>query len=193
VLRATLKTVQPQKVTDSFFTRSPYTLGAVPGPKPGTAPNEEYFHFYGVVMYLCVVARILAIDYGSKRTGLAVTDPLQIIATGLETVATVALLDYLQAYLAREEVDTVVIGEPSHADGNPTQLVPHIRGFVRQLQKLYPALNIVLQDERFTSVLAKEAILKSGAKRKQRQDKGLVDKIAAVIILQEYLETHKYQ
>jgi len=139
------------------------------------------------------MARILAIDYGSKRTGLAVTDPLQIIATGLDTVATAALLDYLQAYLVREDVETVVIGEPSHADGNPTQLVPHIRGLVRQLQKMYPALNIVLQDERFTSVLAKEAILKSGAKRKQRQDKALVDKIAAVIILQEYLEIHKYQ
>ncbi len=134
----------------------------------------------------------MAIDYGTKRTGIAVTDPLQIIANGLETVDTKELLAFLQAYLEEEEVETVVIGEPLHADGTPTYLEPHIVGFIRKLEKQHPALNIVRQDERFTSVMAKEALLESGLKRKKRQEKGLVDKMAATILLQEYLETHKY-
>ncbi len=144
------------------------------------------------VCYLCAVARILAIDYGTKRTGLAVTDPLQIIASGLDTVATGELLDYLIAYLAEEEVETIVIGEPRHVDGTPTKLVPQIIGLARKLSKLFPAVKVVMHDERYTSEMAKEAIRNSGARRKKRRDKALVDKIAAAIILQEYLEEHKY-
>lgn len=138
------------------------------------------------------MARILAIDYGTKRTGLAVTDPLQIIANGLDTVATQELLDYLDRYFAAEEVETVVIGEPRHKDGNPTKVTPHVIGLQRKLEKNYPELKVVLQDEGFTSVMAKEAILQSGLKRKKRRDKGLVDKMAATIILQEYLEVNNY-
>lgn len=138
------------------------------------------------------MARILAIDYGTKRTGLAVTDPLQIIANGLETVATHQLWDYLERYLTTEQVQTIVIGEPRHADGTPTQIVPHIKGLMRRLEKRFPAIELVLQDERFTSVEAKEALLASGVNRKKRREKGLLDKIAATIILQEYLETHRY-
>jgi putative Holliday junction resolvase len=138
------------------------------------------------------VARILAIDYGTKRTGLAVTDPLQIIANGLDTVATHELLDYLDRYFAEEDVETVVIGEPSHKDGNPTKVTPHVIGLKRKLEKKYPELEVVLQDEGFTSVMAKEAIFQSGLKRKKRRDKSLVDKMAATIILQEYLEENIY-
>lgn len=138
------------------------------------------------------MARILAIDYGTKRTGIAVTDPLQIIANGLDTVETKELLSYLETYFSEEEVETVVVGEPLHADDTPTYLEPHIIGFIRKLQKQFPELNIVRQDERFTSVMAKEALLESGLKQKKRRQKGLVDKMAATILLQEYLETHKY-
>ena len=143
-------------------------------------------------LYLCAVARILAIDYGNKRTGLAVTDPLQIIANGLTTVATTELLPFLENYFAEEAVEIVVIGEPLHADGSPTQLMPHIVGLSRKIKKMQPGITVVLQDERFTSSMAKDAILQSGVGRKKRRDKGLVDKVAATIILQEYLEAHKY-
>ena len=138
------------------------------------------------------MARILAIDYGTKRTGLAVTDPLQIIASGLDTVPTQDLLDYLDRYFSEEEVTTVVLGEPRHADGNPTKVTPHVIGLKRKLEKLYPELKVVLQDEAFTSFMAKEAILQSGVKRKKRRDKALVDKMAATLILREYLEANCY-
>lgn len=134
------------------------------------------------------MARILAIDYGTKRTGLAVTDPLQIIASGLDTVATYQLLDYLKVYMEAEEVETILIGEPLHLDGNPTKLVPEIKALARKIQKSYPDVLIEFRDERFTSEMAKEVILNSGAKKKKRRDKSLVDKVAAAIILQEYLE-----
>lgn len=139
------------------------------------------------------MARILAIDYGTKRTGLAVTDPLQIIATGLTTVPTAELLPYLERYFAEEEVERVVLGEPFHLDGQPTALVPVIRKLGAKLQERYPQLTIDYHDERFTSEMAKEAIRQSGARQKKRRDKGLVDKMAATLILQEYLEAYKYQ
>ncbi|MCG8327086.1 MAG: Holliday junction resolvase RuvX [Chitinophagales bacterium] len=134
------------------------------------------------------MARILAIDYGTKRTGLAVTDPLQIIANGLDTVPTTDLLEYLSTYFQKEEVETIVLGEPLYPDGNPAQIHHLVIGFSRKLKKLYPDKEVVLHDERFTSEDAKRAILMSGAKRKKRQDKSLVDKISAVIILQDYME-----
>lgn len=133
------------------------------------------------------MARILSIDYGTKRTGLAVTDPLQIIVSGLDTVPTHTLLDYLQNYCEQEEVEAFVIGEPLHLDGNPTKLMPEVKGFVRKLNKLFPDKAVILHDERFTSEDAKRIILESGTKQKKRRDKSLIDKISAVLILQDYL------
>ena len=133
----------------------------------------------------------MAIDYGTKRTGLAVTDPLQIIANGLDTVPTSTIFDYLTDYLSKEEVETIVVGEPMHLDGNPAQIAPLVVGFVRKLKKLFPDLEVVTHDERFTSEEAKKIILMSGAKKKKRQDKALVDKVSAILILQDYLETRR--
>jgi putative Holliday junction resolvase len=137
------------------------------------------------------MARIMAIDYGTKRTGLAVSDPLQIIASGLDTIATHELLDFLETYFNEEEVEAVVIGEPRHADGNPTKITHLIIGLERKLKKLYPEKRVILQDEAFTSADAKQIILQSGAKKKKRREKGLVDKISAVLILQEYMERNR--
>lgn len=137
--------------------------------------------------YLCAVARIISIDYGTKRVGLAVTDPLQIIATGLDTVPTANIFDYLAQYFQTEEVEKIVVGEPFNLDGTPSEVTPHIKGFITKLSKLYPTIPIDRQDERFTSVEARAAILQSGVKKKKRRDKTLVDKISAVIILQNYL------
>ncbi len=139
------------------------------------------------------MARIIAIDYGTKRTGIAVTDPLQIIANGLDTVPTNQIFDYLKAYFAQETVETIVVGEPMHLDGTPAQIAPQVEAFKKKLRELFPQVLVVDQDERFTSEEAKKAILMSGAKKKKRQDKALVDKISAVIILQEYLERSRYQ
>ncbi len=137
------------------------------------------------------MARIISIDYGLKRVGLAVSDPLQIIATGLDTVATKDIFDYLKNYFETEAVECMVVGEPMHLDGNPAQIAPQIETFINKIKKLYPDLKIARQDERFTSFEAKQAILQSGAKKKKRQDKGLVDKISAVIILQNYMESQR--
>ena len=135
--------------------------------------------------------RILSIDYGQKRTGLAVTDPLQIIANGLDTVATTDLKEWLFNYIATETVEEVVIGYPTHLDGTPTALVPTIEKLKETLLKQFPALTVSYVDERFTSYEAKQIILKSGARKKKRRDKGLVDKISAVLILQNYLESKR--
>ncbi|MEO1518488.1 MAG: Holliday junction resolvase RuvX [Bacteroidota bacterium] len=135
------------------------------------------------------MARILAIDYGKKRIGVAVSDPLQIIANGLETVPNAEIMAFLEDYLAREEVETIVIGEPTHLDGRPTYLSTEINSFAKEVHKKFPHLTIARVDERFTSVDAKKIILQSGVKKKKRRDKGLVDKVSAVLILQEYMET----
>lgn len=139
------------------------------------------------------MARILAIDYGTKRIGVAVTDPLQIIANGLDTVPTEQIFEFLKNYLATEEVETIVVGEPMHLDGTPAQLAPQIGQFKKKLNELFPEVQVVSQDERFTSEDAKRIILQSGAKKKKRRDKALVDKISAVLILQEYLENTRYK
>ena len=133
----------------------------------------------------------MSIDYGTKRVGVAVTDPLQIIANGLETVPTPEIFNFLKQYLIEEEVVEMVVGMPSHLDGNPTYVSPLIEEFIKKINKLFPALKVVTQDERFTSVDAKKIILQSGAKKKKRRDKSLVDKISAVLILQEYMETKR--
>lgn len=133
------------------------------------------------------VARILGIDYGTKRTGIATTDPLQLFASGLTTVATADLLDWLQTYLSEENVEKIVVGEPLYPDGNPAQIHHLVIGFTRKLRKLFPGLEVVLHDERFTSEEAKAVIRQSGAKRKKRRDKALVDQVSAALILKDYL------
>lgn len=134
------------------------------------------------------MGRILAIDYGTKKTGLAVTDPLQIIASILETIPTTNLLDYIEKYCQEETVDKIIVGEPLYPDGNPAQIHHLVVGFVRKLQKKYPETPIILEDERFTSMEAKQIILQSGAKKRKRKDKTLVDKVSASLILRSYME-----
>lgn len=133
------------------------------------------------------MARVLAIDYGSKRTGIAATDFLQIIASPLDTVATSDLLDYLDKYLQTEEVECLVVGLPTHKDGSTTELDNHIRGFIKKFSQKHPAIKIERQDERYTSKMAEEVIRKTVKKKKDRKDKGLIDQISACIILQEYM------
>ena len=137
------------------------------------------------------MARILSIDYGKKRTGIAVTDPLQIIAGGLATVSTSELFDYLQAYIAREQVEMIVIGEPRQPNGEPSENLARVQQFVNRWRKAVPQIPIQFYDERFTSVLAHQAMLDGGLKRKARQNKGLVDEISATIILEDYLRSRK--
>ena len=135
------------------------------------------------------MARILSIDYGKKRTGLAVTDPLQIIAGGLATVATSELFDYLQAYISREQVEMIVIGEPRQPNGEPSENLARVQQFVNRWRKAVPQVPIQFYDERFTSVLAHQAMLDGGLKKKARQNKGLVDEISATIILEDYMRS----
>ncbi len=132
--------------------------------------------------------RILSIDYGKKRTGIAVTDPLQIIANGLVTVPTATLFAWLKSYLSQEPVERVVVGEPRQSDGTPSENHARVLQFVGRLRKTYPQLPVELYDERFTSVLAHKAMLDGGLRKKARQDKALVDEISATIILQDYLQ-----
>lgn len=135
--------------------------------------------------------RILSIDYGKKRTGLAVTDPLQIIAGGLATVATVELFQYLNDYIAREPVERIVIGEPRQPNGQPSENLQRVQQFVNRWKKARPDVPIEFFDERFTSVLAHQAMLDGGLKKKARQNKALVDEISATIILQDYMRARK--
>lgn len=136
------------------------------------------------------MGRVLSIDYGKKRTGLAVTDPLRIIASGLATVSTSELFDYLKAYVAKEGVDQIVIGKPTQPNGQPSENLARVEQFVARWKKAMPAIPIDYYDERFTSVLAHQAILDGGVKKKtRRENKGLVDEISATIILQDYLHS----
>ena len=137
------------------------------------------------------MGRILSIDYGRKRTGLAVTDPLQIIAGGLATVSTSELFDWLQDYLRREQVELIVIGEPRQPNGQPSENLPRVQQFVNRWRKVHPEVPIDYYDERFTSVLAHQAMLDGGLRKKARQDKALVDEISATIILEDYLRSRK--
>jgi putative Holliday junction resolvase len=137
------------------------------------------------------LARILSIDYGKKRTGIAVTDPLQIIAGGLATVSTSELFDWLKAYLAKEQVERIVIGEPRQPNGQPSENLQRVQQFVNRWRKAVPEVPIDYFDERFTSVLAHQAMIDGGLKKKARQDKGLVDEISATIILEDYLRSRR--
>lgn len=135
--------------------------------------------------------RILSIDYGKKRTGLAVTDPLQIIANGLVTVATSELMKFIKDYCSREEVETIVVGEPRQPNGQPSENLQRVRSFVGNLKKEMPTMNIVFYDERFTSVIAHRTMIDAGLHKKARQNKELVDEISATLILQDYLESKR--
>ena len=137
------------------------------------------------------LARILSIDYGKKRTGIAVTDPLQIIAGGLATVSTSELFDWLKTYLAKESVERIIIGEPRQPNGQPSENLQRVQQFVNRWRKAVPDVPIEFFDERFTSVLAHQAMLDGGLKKKARQDKALVDEISATIILEDYLRSRK--
>ena len=137
------------------------------------------------------MARILSIDYGKKRTGIAVTDPLQLIAGGLATVSTSELFDWLQAYRSKEPLERIIIGEPRQPNGQPSENLQRVQQFVARWRKAVPEVPIEYYDERFTSVLAHQAMLDGGLKKKARQDKGLVDEISATIILEDYLCSRK--
>lgn len=134
------------------------------------------------------MGRILAIDYGGKRTGLAVTDPLRIIASALTTVETSKLTAFLKDYFARESVDEVIIGMPLNWDDTATHATPLVKGFIKAFKKDFPAMPITEVDERYTSKMASQAMVQMGMKKKDRQQKGNVDQIAATIMLQEYME-----
>ncbi|AHF15199.1 Holliday junction resolvase RuvX [Niabella soli] len=133
------------------------------------------------------MARILAIDYGLKRTGIAVTDPLQIIATGLTTIDSKELIPFLKKYTGEEPVEKIIMGEPKNWDDSDTHGTPLVRKAVKEIKKHFPAMPLELVDERYTSKMAKDAMLEMGLKKMQRRNKALVDEIAATIILQEYL------
>lgn len=135
------------------------------------------------------MARILAIDYGGKRTGIAVTDPLQIIATGLTTIPSAELIPFLKKYFTTETVELIIIGMPVNWDESDTHGTPLVKAAIKKLQKEFPAMPIKTVDERYTSKMAKDAMLQMGLKKKDRRDKKLVDEIAATIMLQEYLQS----
>lgn len=136
------------------------------------------------------MGRILSIDFGKKRTGIAVTDPLQIIANGLVTVATSELLDFLKTYVAQENVERVVIGRPLQLNGRPSENLARVGQFVSTWRKTMPTIPIEYYDERFTSVIAQQTIIAGGIKKKtRREDKGLVDEVSATIILQDYMRS----
>lgn len=137
------------------------------------------------------MGRVLSIDYGKKRTGIAVTDPLKIIANGLTTVETSTLMDFLNDYLKKESVERIVVGWPRQANGEDSENMKRIRPFVQRISKLWPNVPIELFDERYTSVLAHQTILASGIGKKARQNKALVDEISATIILQGWMEAHR--
>ncbi len=134
------------------------------------------------------MGRILSIDYGLKRTGLAVTDPLQIIANGLDTVQTESLFNYLKDYFASEPVEKVIVGYPKQMNNSPSESVPMIDKFLSRFRNVFPDIIVDTIDERFTSKMAARAIIDGGVKKSRRRDKGLIDKISAVLILQSYLE-----
>lgn len=134
------------------------------------------------------MGQILAIDYGKKRCGLAATDDLQLIASGLETIDTAVLLDYLGKYFAQNQVETLVVGQPVDLRGNMSEVESDILEFIQRFEERFPAIKIERFDERFTSKMASYFISQSGKNKKQRQEKGLIDKVSATLILQQYLE-----
>lgn len=144
------------------------------------------------IVYSRQMGRIIAIDYGRKRTGVAVTDTLQMIANGIATIPSGEVVKFLSDYIAKESVERFVVGLPKQMNNEPSENMKYVKAFVTHLQRVIPDIPVEYYDERFTSVLAHKAMLDGGLKKKKRQDKGLVDEISAVIILQAYLENKKY-
>ncbi len=142
-------------------------------------------------MYICTMPRIIAIDYGTKRVGLAVTDTNQIIATGLDTIHAKDVIKYLKEYVSKEEVICFVVGEPKQMDATDSLIKNQLDQFINQLKKNFPDIPIERTDERFTSMIASQALLMSGVKKKDRQNKELVDMTSAIIILQSFMENKK--
>jgi len=130
----------------------------------------------------------MAFDYGTKRIGIAVTDPLKIIATSLETVANHEIIKFISEYIKKEKVELFVVGNPKQMDNSPSQSAPHVKGFVKTLKREFPEMPIMMMDERFTSKMAQQTILNSGIKKLARQNKSLTDAVSATIILQSYME-----
>lgn len=145
-----------------------------------------------LVISLRPMGRIIAIDYGRKRTGIAVTDTLQMIANGLTTVSGGEVVSFLASYITKEPVDLFVVGMPKQLNNEPSENMKYVEAFVTHLKRTIPFIPVEYVDERFTSVIAHRAMLEGGLKKKKRQDKALVDEISAVIILQSYLESKKY-
>ena len=135
----------------------------------------------------------MSFDFGTKRLGIAVTDPMQLFATGLTTIHPKDAVDFLQKYLLSDQIETFVVGEPKQMDGSPSQSAPMVKGFVTILKKHFPEIPIEMMDERFTSKMASAVIAQSGLKKSDRQKKELVDTVSATIILQSYLEKKSFQ
>ena len=138
------------------------------------------------------MGRILGIDYGRKRCGIAVTDPLKIIANGLTTVPSHTLIEFLQDYTKKESVEKIIVGLPKQLNGNPSESMNYITPFLNRLRKVLPDIPVEMYDERFTSTIAHKAMLDGGVKKKDRQNKEIVDTIAASIILNDYLQSNKF-
>jgi len=144
------------------------------------------------ISHLPSIMRLMAFDYGTKRIGIAVTDPLQIIATGLDTVHPQHIVEYLKKYLLTELVELFIVGEPKQMDNTPSQSAVHVKGFVTILKKNFPEIPIEMLDERFTSKMASATIAQSGMNKKGRQNKELVDTISAIILLQSWMEKRAF-
>ena len=132
--------------------------------------------------------RLLAFDFGTKRLGIAVTDPMQLFATGLTTIHPKDVIEFLKKYLLTEQIETFIVGDPKQMDGSPSQSAPMVKGFVTILKKHFPTIPVAMMDERFTSKMASFYISQSGKNKKKREEKGLIDKVSATLILQNYLE-----
>jgi len=137
------------------------------------------------------MGRVLAIDFGTKRCGIAVTDPLQLIASGLTTIPRKELMDYLAKYFQEETVDQVLFGEPKQKDGTPSDVAPLIEAFIRKFKVQFPEMKVARIDERYSSKMAFQSMIDGGLSKKKRQNKGLIDEISATLILQDYLQYHK--
>lgn len=148
-------------------------------------------HSQKIIAYLCHMARIMAIDYGTKRCGIAVTDPLQTCAFGLDTVSPDKLISFIKTYTSTEKVTTLVVGEPKQRDNTPSEIESKIAVFLPKIKRELPSLDIVRYDERYTSKMAQQALFQSGAPKKMRQKKEVIDKLSATLILQGYLDQHQ--
>jgi len=154
---------------------------------PDSSEHPKAVH---VNVYLCIMSRIMAIDYGLKRTGIAVSDPLQIIAGGLTTIESSKLFEFLDDYLKKEKVSLIIIGMPRNLDDSDTHATKAVGLLIEKLKEKFPSVPVKPVDERFTSKMASRAMVEMGLKKKKRQDKGTVDKIAATIMLQDFMREH---